>query len=85
MNKALVLAATLVSAVAVAATAQTTAAPADGKEVSQNKMVCRTIQEIGSRLSRRRICRTQLEWDEIEQQTRLTVERVQTTKQTTGN
>ena len=85
MNKALVFAATLVSAVAVAATAQTSAAPADEKEVAQNKMVCRTFTEIGSRLNRRRVCRTQLEWDEIEAETRKTVERVQHTKQTTGN
>ena len=84
MNKALVFAATLVSAVAVAATAQETAVPADTKEVAQNKMVCRTIQEIGSRLSRRRICRTKLEWDELDIITRQTVERVQYNKQTAG-
>ena len=85
MNKALVIAATLASAVAVAATAQTTAAPADTKEGVENKMVCRTIQEIGSRLNRRRVCRTRLEWDELEMQTRRTVERVQHNKQTSGN
>ena len=84
MSKALVFAATLVSAVAVAATAQETAAPATEKEVAQNKMVCRTIQEIGSRLSRRRVCRTKLEWDELDVITRQTVERVQYNKQTAG-
>ena len=84
MNKALVFAATLVSAVAVAATAQTTAAPAETKDGVENKMVCRNIQEIGSRLSRRRVCRTKLEWDEIDMQTRQTVERVQYNKQTAG-
>jgi len=85
MNKALVIAATLVASAAVAATAQTSAAPADQKDGGEPKMVCKTFQEIGSRLSRRRVCRTQMEWDELEQQTRLTVERVQSTKQTTGN
>lgn len=85
MNRALVIAATVSASAAVAATAQTTAAPAEQKEGGEPKMVCKSIQEIGSRLSRRRVCRTQLEWDELEQQTRLTVERVQTTKQTTGN
>ena len=85
MKKALLIAATLVSAVAVAASAQTTAAPADEKEVAQNKMVCRTIQEIGSRLSRRRICRTKLEWDEIALQQRQATELGQVNRQTVGN
>ena len=85
MNKALVFAATLVSAVAVAATAQTTEAPAEQKEVARNKMICRSIQEIGSRLRQRRICRTQLEWDEIAEQQRQAVGLSQANKQTTGN
>ena len=85
MNKVLVVAATMVSAAAVAATAQPAAAPAAVEEDGQQKVVCRTITEIGSRLNRRRVCRTKAEWDELEVQTRQVVERVQMNKQTTGN
>ena len=85
MNKALLIAASLIASGAVAATAQTQAAPADEKEAGQPKMICRTQTEIGSRLNRRRVCRTQAQWDEIEAQTRQVVERVQSFKQTSGN
>jgi hypothetical protein len=85
MNKALLFAATLISAVAVAATAQTTATPADHKEAAENKVVCRTIHELGSRLNRRRECRTRQEWDEIERQNRQEVERSHANRQTSGN
>jgi hypothetical protein len=85
MNKALLIAATLVSAVAVAATAQETAAPPEQKEVAQNKMICRAQQEIGSRLRTRRVCRTKLEWDEITLQQRQATELGQVNRQTVGN
>ena len=85
MNKMLVVAGTLIASAAVAATAQTTAAAPESGGSHQERMVCKSIQEIGSRLNRRRVCRTRGEWDEIEQQTRQVVERVQMNKTTSGN
>ena len=48
-------------------------------------MICENQTEIGSRVSRRRVCRTRAEWDELEEQTRRVVERVQMNKTTSGN
>ena len=85
MNKALVLAATLLSAGAVAATAQPTAATSEEKPAVQEKQICRSISEVGSRLNRRRVCATKAQWDEMEQQNRLAIDRVQNGRQTAGN
>lgn len=84
MNRIWVLAGTMTAAVAVAATAQTPPATAEDND-TQEKVVCKSISEIGSRLNRRRVCRTRAQWIEIEAQTRQVVERVQTTKTTSGN
>jgi len=43
-----------------------------------NRMVCRNITEIGSRLARRRVCQTQAEWDEQQRLTRADTENRQT-------
>lgn len=85
MNRIMVLAGTAIAAIAVAATAQTPAAPAEGKDPGQDKVVCKSITEIGSRLNRRRVCRTRAQWQEVEAQTRQVVERVQALKTTSGN
>jgi uncharacterized membrane protein len=85
MNKALVFAATTISAVAVAATAQPTAATSEEKPAAKEKQICRTIAEVGSRLNRRRVCATKAQWEEVDQQNRLAVDRVQNGRQTQGN
>ena len=46
-------------------------------EADQNQIVCRSETDIGSRLSRRRVCRTRAEWRELSQVNRDTVDRVQ--------
>lgn len=43
-----------------------------------DRIVCRNITEIGSRLSRRRICQTQAQWDEQQRLTRAETENRQT-------
>lgn len=43
-----------------------------------NRIVCRNITEIGSRLARRRICQTQAQWDEQQRLTRAETEDRQT-------
>ena len=65
------------------ATAAVAQAPSDttakvGPNQDPNQVICRTEREIGSRLSRRRVCRTRAEWAALEQQTRATVDRTQT-------
>jgi hypothetical protein len=58
----------LLAAVAAAApvAAQTPAVRADTNE----RLICRSVQHIGSRLGARRSCKTQAQWDELEQATR---------------
>lgn len=65
------------SAVALTATAAIAGSPpASGKD-DANKLICRTVQEIGSRLSKTRACHTKAEWAELRRQTRETVQRIQ--------
>lgn len=76
---------------AVATTAAFAQAPVGTPETQRsgprgdpNEIVCVNQAEIGSRLSRRRVCRTRAQWDELAVQTRRVIERVQFEKQT-GN
>jgi hypothetical protein len=68
MMKSLVIAATL-SALAVPVGAQTAPAdPATGQTATPkardpNRMICEKVEEIGTRLGGRKVCRTSAEWD----------------------
>ncbi len=68
------LAALLVTS--VAATAQTATAAKEDKNDS-GRMVCRTVETTGSRLGKRKICRTAAEWTEIQAIERRDIERQQ--------
>lgn len=75
------------AAAGTALLAQAPAAPAterSGPRGDPNEIVCINQAEIGSRLARRRVCRTRAQWDELAEQTRRVIERVQFEKQT-GN
>ena len=84
MQKAFLLSALLVSSAAVFA--QTPAeAPATtklGPNQDPNQIVCQTQNEIGSRLNRRRVCRTRAEWAEHQRMYRQNIERAQNQSQT---
>ena len=49
-----------------------------------NEMVCINEAVIGSRLAKRRVCRTRAQWEEHQRQLRMAVETAQTQKQTSG-
>lgn len=67
-------------AVALTATASIAGSPpASGKD-DANKQICRTVQEIGSRLSKTRACHTKAEWAELRRQSRQTLERIQNSR-----
>jgi len=79
----------IIGALLVAGTAALAKMPADepkservGPRGDPNEIVCVNQSEIGTRLSRRRVCRTRAEWDQLAQQTRQVVERAQFEKQT---
>ena len=85
MRKAAILGALLVSgAVAMAQTPADAPTTKRGPSNDPNEVICINQAEIGSRVSRRRVCRTRAQWEEVNAQTRQVVERVQLNKQTTG-
>ena len=65
---------------ATAAIAQAPSATDEGPRGPDNdpdQIVCENQTEIGSRVSRRRVCRTRREWQEIRLESRKTAEKVQ--------
>jgi hypothetical protein len=49
------------------------------------RVICRSEEEIGSRLSRVKRCHTAAEWALIKRENRLTIDRVQAFKPSSGN
>ena len=84
MWKLVSVGAVLVATAAIAQAASDTAG-SRGPDNDPNRMICETQSEIGSRLSRRRICRTRAEWEAHRAETRKVTERVQYFKPTQGN
>ena len=79
MTKALcLLAAIVVAAPAAAQTAPAAQpAPVNSKKPDVNKLVCQRQEEIGSRLSAKKVCMTVQEWQEFRSQNRENLERWQ--------
>ena len=86
MKRAFILSALLVSG--AAALAQTPVeAPATtktGPNQDPDQIVCQTQTEIGSRLNRRRVCRTRAEWAEHQRMYRQNIEKAQQQSMTAG-
>jgi len=79
MKNAFILSALLVSSAAVFAQAPAEA-PATtqlGPNQDPDQIVCQTQTEIGSRLNRRRVCRTRAEWAEHRRMYRDNIEKAQ--------
>ena len=66
-----------------AADPQAPATTTRGPSNDPNEVVCVNESEIGSRVSRHRVCRTRAEWDEARRQARNSVERAQNERPTT--
>ncbi len=65
-------------AVALAAAAAAASPPsATGAGKDANKMICRTVTELGSRLNKTRACHTKAEWEDLRRQTRQNVQNIQ--------
>lgn len=62
-------------AIPAAAFAQA-AAPAQAQSIpKKERQVCKTMEEPGSRLGGKRVCRTQAQWDELAAQQKQEIER----------
>jgi hypothetical protein len=79
MKKAAFLSALLVSGVAALAQApaEAPATTKTGPNQDPNQIVCQTQTEIGSRLNRRRVCRTRAEWAAHQRMYRDNIEKAQ--------
>jgi len=53
---------------------------AQAKAGDAGKMICRTIQESGSRLTRGRACHTKQEWEDLRRQMKRNIEHIQNTR-----
>lgn len=74
----------IAAAVGASAAAEPSLAPSTAPRANgggdTGQIVCRNVEEIGSRLSRRRICRTRAEWEDLQLQERQVIDRVQSFK-----
>lgn len=76
---------------ALMATAAMAQAPNEGStriapgNDDMNEVICISTNTTGSRVNRVRVCRTRQQWVESRQETRKTLERVQSLKTTSGN
>jgi hypothetical protein len=77
----------IVGAIALFAGAAALAQPPAGgdpalkaRKDDPNRMVCRNLNEGGSRLDRRRACHTVSEWAEMRRQTRQTIDHMQNSR-----
>ena len=85
MLKVFGVAAALVATAAVAqAPNEGTTRAAPGND-DPNEVICVSQETTGSRVNRVRICRTRQQWTESRQETRKTIDRVQSMKTTSGN
>ena len=50
------------------------------KNHDPNRVICKTIEESGSRLKRVRACHTQAEWDELRRQMKQNIDRIQNSR-----
>lgn len=66
------------SAFAQAASSQTSAQPpAAAQSVDMNEVICEKQEVIGSRLAKKRVCRTRAEWADAQRQDRQEIDRQQ--------
>jgi hypothetical protein len=85
MWKALIVGTLVGATAAMAQTPTETSEQKVGPNQDPNQIVCVNEREIGTRLGRRRVCRTRAEWAEHEAEQRRTVERTQTYKPSCTN
>ncbi len=79
----LVLCALSVPALADSGTA-TTPAPTTKTAADPNRVICRKIEVIGSRLDSKRVCRTKADWDAEQAANRQDLDRRQTLRDRNG-
>jgi len=72
-------AAALGAAILLAGAAQA-GEPAGGSSRNPNKIVCRTTQQVGSRLAKDRACHTLAEWEDLRRQSKKVVDDIQNSR-----
>ena len=77
MYKILALGLLFVPSLALAAVGSDSASPAAGSNDKGSKMICREVDETGSRLGGKRVCMTRDQWEEQRRAARAAIERAQ--------
>ena len=78
MVKLLFVAGAAFAATAAAAQGASSTEPTGAAESeSENRMICRTVADLGTRLGRSRVCRTRAEWAASRRETRSQIDRAQ--------
>jgi hypothetical protein len=87
MKKYLFCAALLLSGAASAQTGSPASSPngAGARSGDPNQMICRNIREIGSMLSRSRVCKTRAQWEDERRNTRQNIDQSQTNRRGPDN
>lgn len=71
----------------IASAAIIAASPAVAKNKKQsdpNRLICKSEEMVGSRLQTKKTCLTAMQWDQLQRDQRMTVERVQAFKPNQG-
>lgn len=87
MKKYLFCAAVLMAGAASAQPGSTTASPngAGARGANSGQMICRSVREIGSMLSRARVCKTRAQWEDERREMRQNIDRTQTNRRGPDN
>lgn len=80
MKKLVLLTGALLVSTAASAQAPSGTQSDSAEADNPNQRICRTVADLGTRLSRSRICRTRAEWEAMRRETRGQVDRSQTTR-----
>ena len=70
----------IAAALILPGTAAVAVSPSEGKSDDTERMICRTIGETGSRLSKRKLCMTAAEWAEHKRTTKEDIDKAQVTQ-----
>jgi len=86
MKKYLFCAALLLSGAASAQSGSPASSPnGAGARGDPNQMICRSVREIGSMLSRSRVCKTRAQWEEDRRLMRQNIDQSQTNRRGPDN
>ncbi len=80
MMKSLVLLTGALLASTAAAAQAPSGTQSESADADDNRVICRNVADLGTRLARSRVCRTRAEWEALRRDSRNQIDRAQTTR-----